>query len=263
MVNSNYKIVFFGSGPYVSRIIEIIKNNFDVVRVVSSHEKLDKQLTEELNSYNVQVAVLASFGKIISNEVLNLFPLGIINIHPSLLPEYRGPTPVQTALLDGKEKTGVSIMKIDNEVDHGPILAQAEYKIEEKDTTESLYNKLFEIGANLLVDILPKYISGDLKPIDQNHSKATYTANQLSRESGFIDLNNEPLTMNYQLNNMIHAYYPWPGVWFKAAINGKEKIVKLFPEGKIQVEGKNIMNLKDFANGYPEGKEIITKLGLN
>lgn len=259
------KIVFFGSGPYVDGIIEILKREFDVVRIVSSKEKFTEELFNELRSYDVKVAILASFGQIIPSTVLNMFPLGIINIHPSLLPKYRGPTPVQTAILNGDQSTGVSIMKLDEQVDHGPILAQIEAKIEQNDTSESLYTRLFELGANEIVKMLPKYISGDLKLSEQNHANATFTEH-LTRKSGEINL--DELRSNEELDRMIRAYYPWPGVWFIARspmnANSKlnNKVVKLLPEGKIQVEGKNAMPMKDFLNGYPEGKEILEKLNL-
>lgn len=255
------KIVFFGAGPYVSQIIDILGREFEIVRIVKSDEKLNSELFEELKNTGAKVAVLASFGKIIPDELLNLFEFGILNIHPSLLPKFRGPTPVQSAIPAGETMTGVSIMKLDNEVDHGPILAQIDEKIAPSDTSETLYKRLFELGANLLATVIPKYISGDLKPFEQNHDLATYTK-PLTRESGFIDIN-EQTANSKQLNRKVRAYFPWPGVWFKTKLNGNEKIIKLLPDSKIQVEGKNVMMVKDFINGYSEGKEILEKLGLN
>lgn len=261
------KIVFFGAGPYVGQIIEILGESFDIVRIVKSDEILDQKLFDDLKSSGARVAVLASFGKIIPDKLLNLFEFGIINLHPSLLPKYRGTTPIQSAIYAGEKITGISIMKLDTEMDHGPILAQIQEEIKPEDTSQSLYLRTFKLGAEALVEILPKYISGELKPTEQDHSQATYTK-PLTRDSGFIDIN-EPPTPNRQLQNMIRAYYPWPGVWFKFRSKIKDqgskldgKIIKLLPENKIQVEGKNIMSYKDFANGYPEGNEIINKLGL-
>jgi methionyl-tRNA formyltransferase len=252
------KIVFFGAGPYVDLILDVIKQKFDVALVVS---KLNESSIDEIKKTGARVAVLASFGQIVTEEAMSLFPLGIINIHPSLLPQYRGATPVQTAILNGSTDSGVSIMKLDDKLDHGPILAQEVISIEQNDTTESLYKRAFEKGANLLTDVLPRYISGELKPNPQDNSKATFTAKELTRESGFIDINESP--EKEQLDRMIRAYYPWPGVWFKTELNGNVKIIKLFPGNKIQVEGKNIMLIKDFTNGYPEGNIILKKLNLN
>ncbi len=274
------KIVFFGAGPYVIPVIEALSKNFELVMVVTSEpqgptisycqsnkinyvfvKNSSEILKHEAEFKDISVAALAYFGIIVSGEVLKLFPLGIINIHPSLLPAYRGPTPGQAALLNGDKTTGVSIMKIDSKVDHGPTLSQVEEKIEPQDDSETLYARLFKIGANLLVKTIPKYISGELKPKEQDHSRATYTERDLKRESGLIKLDESPNIE--RLDRMIRAYYPWPGVWFKAKLNGSERIVKLLPNQKIQVEGKSVMSLKDFGNGYPEGKEILDKLHLN
>jgi len=275
-------VVFFGAGPYVSRIVEVLMREFEVYVFTTENgqkdplilycanssipytsiNKFDQKIIANIKKIGAKIAVLASFGLIVPTEVLEIFPLGIINIHPSLLPKYRGPTPVQSTILAGEKTTGVSIIELDEEVDHGPILTQIEEKIEPNDTSETLYRRLFQKGAELLSGILPKYIAGELKPVEQNHSRATFT-DRLTRQSGLIDLN-QPLNAKRQtLDRMIRAYFPWPGVWFRAKLNGVERTVKLFPEGRIQVEGKSVMSLKDFANGYPEAKNIISKLNLS
>ncbi len=295
MINNKYhKVVFFGAGPYVSRIVETLKENFEVYVFTTETEqnqpvilycsskhiqcvsitKFDHKVVEYLEKIGARIAVLAYFGLIVPKDVLDFFELGIINVHPSLLPKYRGATPGQAAILNGDSVTGVSIIKLDEQVDHGAILAQVQEKIKPNDTSETLYERLFQKGAELLSKTLPKYISGDLKPSEQNHSKATFTE-RLTRESGFIDLSQKPIANSHpstslrasQLNRMIRAYHPWPGVWFRVNLKLKTensklqgKIIKLLPEGKIQVEGKNVMKLSDFANGYPEAEEIIKKL---
>lgn len=287
------RIVFFGAGSYVSRIVESLKKEFKVYIFTTEIEensafilyckhsnisyisvkKFDQQIINDIKEIGAKIAVLAYFGLIVPKEVLELFPLGIINVHPSLLPKYRGATPGQAAILAGDKITGVSIIKLDEEVDHGPILAQIEEKIEPRDTSETLYARLFQKGADLLSQVLPKYIAGEIKPIEQDHSKATMT-DRLTRESGFIDLTKPPSST--QLDRMIRAYYPWPGVWFRIPVslrpltprgergsNLRGKIIKLFPEDKIQVESKNVMKLSDFVNGYPEGHEILERLALS
>ncbi|OGH19620.1 MAG: hypothetical protein A2868_01750 [Candidatus Levybacteria bacterium RIFCSPHIGHO2_01_FULL_40_15b] len=276
------KIVFFGAGPYVSRTVEVLNKKLEVYVFTTetsrndplllycihsniphfSINKFDQKIIRDIKKIGAKIAVLASFGLIVPNDVLDLFDLGIINIHPSLLPKFRGPTPVQAAILAGKDSTGVSIIKLDEEVDHGPILTQIEEKIQPNDTSETLYKRMFERGAELLLEVLPKYIAGELKPAEQDHSKASFT-DRLTRQSGFIDVNHPPLATRQLLNRMIRAYYPWPGVWFRAKLNGVERIIKLFPEGLIQVEGKNVMKLSDFANGYPEGRLILSRLSLS
>ncbi len=274
------KVVFFGAGSYIVPVIETLARESKLSLVVTTEtgqndplisylknmdinyvsiKNFDQSVIGEVKKINARIAVLAYFGLIVPKKALDLFPLGIINVHPSLLPKYRGATPGQTAILNGGTITGVSIIKLDEEVDHGPILAQASEPIELNDTSETLYRKLFKIGAELLSETLPKYISGEIKPVEQKHSKATFT-DRLTRESGQIDINKVP--NSEQLDRMIRAYYPWPTVWFKTILNGRELLVRLLPEQKIQVEGKNIMNLRDFANGYPEGRLLLEKLSF-
>ena len=284
-------VVFFGSSKFVIPIIEVLRKNFDL-KLVLTTEKLPSKVPqgEALRSYPVvnycienkipylsvsslsdpnlkfkienlklKIAVLADFGLIIPQQILNIFPMGIINIHPSLLPKYRGPTPVQTAILNGEKVTGVSIMKLDNEIDHGPILGQEKEEILDADTSESLYKRLFEKGANLLLEVLPKYLNENLEPIPQNHQEATFT-NHLTRQSGFLDFEKFKIKNSIKIKNLklkIRAYAPWPGVWANLMINGKVLRIKFLPEEKIQVEGKKPMSYKDFINGYPDAAKNL------
>jgi methionyl-tRNA formyltransferase len=272
------KIVFFGSSGYVIPIIKELKKNFDLSLVVTT-EKTDGTVPYFCGQNNIQflsvsnfknestknsiinikapIAVVADFGLIIPEGILNAFPKGIINIHPSLLPKYRGPTPVQTAILNGDKITGVSIMKLDKEVDHGPLLGREEDKILDTDTSRSLYKRLFDKGSLLLVKLLNLYLKEDLRLTTQKHEKATF-CKTLKREDGFIDIFNPP--SKEVIGRMIRAYFPWPGVWFKTKLNGTEKIIKLLPGQRIQVESKNPMTYKDFQNGYPGVEEILGKL---
>jgi methionyl-tRNA formyltransferase len=268
------KTIFFGSSGYVVPIIEVLKNNFELSLVITTEKsqgtvpsfciknkipylsigQFSNSTIQQLQRIKAPVAVLADFGLIIPEEILNAFPKGIINLHPSLLPKYRGPTPVQTAILKGEKTTGISIIKLDKEIDHGPILGQEKEEILSNDTAETLYKKLFEKGASLLSNVLNKYFNDNLKLIAQEHDKATFTK-PLTRRDGFIDMSSSLEIKNLKLK--IRAYYPWPGVWFKTKLNNTEKIIKLLPGDKLQVEGKKPMSYKDFLNGYPEAKEII------
>lgn len=279
--SNNIKLVFFGSSKHVLPIIEALRKNFDPVLVVTTEEnpsdpiphfcnknKIKYISVTSLNSsivsgqlsiVNCQLAVLAYFGLIIPQKVLKIFSKGIINIHPSLLPKYRGPTPVQNVILNGERITGVSTIKLDDKIDHGPILAQKEEKILEDDTADTLYARLFKIGADLIYQNIKQYIKGDLKPQQQDHSKATLTK-LLQKNDGLINFDSPPSPV--KIDRMIRAFYPWPGAFFKYKFDDKEKIIKLLPENKIQVEGKNLMSYKDFMNGYKEGKEILRKLNL-
>ena len=282
------KIVFFGSSRYVIPIIEVLKKNFDLSLVITTEQNPSNPIphfcnknkikyisvtslnnsivNDQLSMVNCQLAILADFGLIIPKRVLKIFQKGIINIHPSLLPKYRGPTPVQNAILNGENMTGISIIKLDDKVDHGPILAQKEEKILEDDTADTLYARLFEIGADLIYQNIKHYIKGYLKPRQQIHSKATFTK-LLQKNDGLINLDNPPSPI--KIARMIRAYHPWPGVWTKLQIvagstrgGDVQKIIKFLPEQKIQVEGKNPVSYKDFTNGYSKGKDILEKLKL-
>lgn len=282
------KVIFFGASKFVIPILQILRTNFDLTLVLTT----EKEKTEAVPSYCLQhnikffstkklseptirytlhtirspLAVLAYFGLILPKEVLDIFPMGVINIHPSMLPKYRGPTPVQTTILNGDTETGVTIIKLDEQVDHGPILAQKKEPVLPDDTTESLHHRLFTTGASLCSDVLIRHYKGELSLIEQDHSKATFTEH-LTRENGFFDSNNPP--SKETLDKMIRAYYPWPGVWTRVIVGSdlvqgrtlqKEKIVKLLPNKMIQVEGKKPMSYKDFINGYPKMKSTLQKL---
>jgi methionyl-tRNA formyltransferase len=164
------------------------------------------------------------------------------------LPKYRGPTPVQNAILNGDTETGVTIIKLDKYLDHGPVLAQVKETIRENDTAKSLYERLFKIGGQLLIKTLGRYENTQSMFVVQNHENATFTK-ALTRDDGFLDLKNIYEAKEF-FEKMIRAYYPWPGVWTKSMIGDKLLLVKFLPEKRIQVEGKNEMGYKDFINGY-------------
>ncbi|MDE2025134.1 MAG: methionyl-tRNA formyltransferase [Patescibacteria group bacterium] len=273
--------VFFGSSRYVLPVIERLNVEFDLTLVITTEQKetdavpafcIEKNIPymsvtsvknetfiQELKKLVCPVAVLADFGLIVSNELINVFPKGIVNIHPSLLPQYRGPTPGQSAILSGKQETGVSVMLIDEQIDHGPLLAQEKTPIEPSDTADTLYARLFIIGSVLISNSLRSYLENTLTLIPQDDAAATFTK-ILTRQDGFIDSSFLPTHEKLQL--MIRAYYPWPGVWTKLNLFGTEKIVKLLPNKILQVEGKKPMTAKDFLNGYPETRELLKKLNF-
>lgn len=157
---------------------------------------------------NAQVAVLAEYGNIIPERIIDAFPLGIINVHPSLLPKYRGATPVQSALVHGETETGVTIMKLDAGMDTGPILAQKTYPIDPSDTYETLFSALASLGASLLLETLPNYLSGKVKPKKQHHADAT-VCRMLTRDDGRVDWNKSAR----EIYNQWRGLTPWPGLW--------------------------------------------------
>lgn len=271
------KIIFFGSSSYVLPIIEVLRKNFDLKLVITTEKNptdavpvfcqqkkieflsvsnlANQIINNKLSIINAKLAILADFGLIIPQSILNIFPMGIINVHPSLLPKYRGPTPVQTAILNGEKITGVSIIKLDEEIDHGPILAQEKEEILDTDTSEILYKRLFTKGANLLPKILTSYLNGSLIPTTQNHAKATLTKS-LTRQSGYVEISDKEQEIS-RIKRKIRAYHPWPGMWIMLRIANRDVRIKFLPENKIQVEGKKPMNYKDFLNGYPAAKELL------
>lgn len=267
------KTIFFGGSSFVIPIINVLKANFGLQYVVVKNENdplinycllnnIDFEINSNLKygkkepwekdtqifSKKADVGIVADYGVYIPKDVSSFYPKGILNIHPSLLPKYRGPTPAQSAILSSEAKTGVTIIKIDSQIDHGPILAQKEYEIEKTETSFDLLKKLFNQGASLLEDTLPKYLSRNLIPKPQDDSKATFTR-IFTKNDGLIDIENLPNIE--KLDNMIKAFYPWPGVWTKTNVGKQnEKIVKFLPGNLIQVEGKKEMSYKDFLNGY-------------
>ncbi|KAA0205517.1 methionyl-tRNA formyltransferase [Candidatus Uhrbacteria bacterium] len=163
-----------------------------------------------LQSVGGECAVVASYGQIIPQRVLDLYSKGMVNVHASLLPEYRGASPINAAIRDGRDETGVTIMLMDAKMDHGPILAMAAEPIREDDTTATLTPRLADLGASLLLAVLPGYLEGSIKPIEQDHDKATFVK-LLSREDGKL----EPTKPAVELERLVRAMDPWPGTYLE------------------------------------------------
>lgn len=204
-----------------------------------------------------ELFVLAAYGNILSKELVEMPPKGVLNVHPSLLPKYRGPSPERGALLNGDAKTGVTVMLMDEQVDHGPILAQEEFVIPKDITHEELHVKLGEIGGELLVKTIPAWIQGKIVSTKQDHSKATYTK-KLSREDGEIDWSQPPEYIERQ----VRAFTRWPGA-FTFWKGKRVKILKThIKEGKLvidelQLEGKKPTSLREFLLGHKDFLESI------
>lgn len=190
-----------------------------------------------LKTLNMDVAVLASFGQIIPQRIIDLYPHGIINIHPSLLPKYRGPAPIAAPIKQGDSITGVSIMKLDALMDHGPLLGQIEERIGLDDTAASLEQRLSKISATILPNILFQYVNGEIQPKDQDHTQAT-TVKMLSREDGLIDWN----AFAQEIERTVRAYTPWPGTY--TMVDGKRlKIFETKIGGQVnQLAGAKIVD---------------------
>lgn len=182
---------------------------------------------ESLAQLSPDVIVVAALGKILPPEVLTIPPFGCINLHPSLLPRHRGPSPIPAAILAGDEWTGVSIMLMDKGVDSGPILSQRRVAIEPQDTTESLTEKLARVGAQLLEETLPLWLSGSLTPQPQPEEGATFTK-LLSKEEGEIDWHLGAV----EIWRRVRAFHPWPGCY----THWQGKVLKVLEATPLPVE---------------------------
>ena len=165
-----------------------------------------QDIEDKLRVLKPEIGVLVAYGKIVPESTIGLFPKGIINVHPSLLPEYRGSSPIEQAILHGDAKTGVSIMQLAKEMDAGPVYASKEVPLRNDDSQTSFYPKLGLIGSELLLEVLPGILSGTLVPRPQDSSKATY-APLLSKENGYIDWDKESADA---ILRKIRAFDRWP-----------------------------------------------------
>ncbi|MCS7207596.1 MAG: methionyl-tRNA formyltransferase [Dehalococcoidia bacterium] len=163
---------------------------------------------ETLRRLAPQVIIVAAYGKLLPPEVLAIPPLGCLNLHPSLLPKYRGPSPVATAILNGDAVTGITLMLLDPGMDTGPILAQVEEPIRDEDTTRTLTERLFRRGASLLVQTLERWARGEISPRPQDPTQAS-TTRLLTKEDGWLDFTQSAV----QLWRAVRAYDPWPGTF--------------------------------------------------
>jgi len=303
--NKDIKIIFMGSSDFsVPIFLELIKQ-FNVVGLVTEVDKPagrkkqivsppTKLIAEEhsipcfqpsslknpeflakLKNLNADLVVVASYGKILPPAALNLAPNGCINIHPSLLPKYRGASPIQTALLKGEEETGVSIILMDQGMDTGDILAQESCAIDPNDYYLSLSYKLAELSVKLLIKNLPIYLNQCIKLRIQKDDDATYCY-QIKKTDGKIDWNKKAQS----IHNQLRAFAKWPGAY---AMFNKRKldILRAFPVKlevqrelkngevimqdsniyvkcgedflqliEVKVEGKQACKINDFINGY-------------
>ncbi len=294
------KLIFFGTQSWSAELLESLTTDsfFQVVGVVTQPDKPSgrfqvslsspiKQMAKtlglslfqplklndpaflaQIKTLQAPLAVVIAFGRLIPKSLLTHFPFGFINVHPSLLPLLRGPSPVPAAILAGETKSGVSIIQIDTEMDHGPLLAQKEIPIAPEETTQSFMQKVVKESRPFLIDTLKAYANGWLSPIAQNHEKATY-CQRLTKNDGYIDWN-KPANI---IHRAIRAYQPWPGTWTSAQINGKTwrlKILKARPldnktphpcgfffvsEGKLLISAQNSM--LEILTLQPEGKKAM------
>lgn len=299
------KIVFFGTSNVALPVLETLFRHHDVAAVVTQPDKKvgrkreiqespvsvlanemhipllkpetvkgNDVLRVQLESIQADVFIVVSYGKILPAEIIGMPRLKTLNVHFSLLPKYRGSSPIQQALLNGDTKTGTTIFVLDEAMDHGPILAQQEAGIDSDDNFITLSEKMAHASAKLLMDVLPRYESGEIKPIAQDDSQAT-SAPIITKADGKINWQKPAV----EIYNQFRAFYPWPGIW--TTWNGKQiKILNcaaasaslptqeapgtVLDNGLVacgnatgleistlQLEGKNEVGILDFLNGYP------------
>ncbi len=245
--------------PYIKTWAQL--KGIDVFQPTSLKE-LDN--SSPLHRTQFDFFVVASYGKIIPEDILALPTHGVLNVHPSLLPKYRGPSPIESTLLDGEMTTGVTIMKLDKEMDHGPILIQNSFMISPLENAGTLEVRCGQMGGELLTSILPHYLEGTLVPKEQDHSKATI-CKKITKELGLIDL-----TDNIDVvRRKFRALTPWPGLYFFITHNSKQVRVKineidLVTEKEerqakdyflsVTPEGKKQMDFGSFCRGYLQEK---------
>lgn len=209
LLSKNYQILMVTTltdnySPFGPSALEAAQErNLEII--YSKKPRTDLALIQRLKEFAASVAILISFNAIISKEIIDIFPLGIINLHPSLLPKYRGPDPITPPILNGDKTTGLSLMILDEQMDHGPILAQEEIDLDPNMTHSKLRQILAERGAILISNILPEYLAGQIKPEEQTHEAATFSK-KLTREDGKIDW----FKSAKEIERKIRAYEVWP-----------------------------------------------------
>jgi methionyl-tRNA formyltransferase len=220
-----------------------------ILPVIQPRKLSEPEAIENLRHWAPDLIVVAAFSQILRTEVLSLPHFGCVNVHASLLPRWRGAAPIQAAILNGDEQTGITIMLMDPGIDTGPIISQESIPISKEDTAGTLSSKLSELGAKLLIDSLPGYLDGTLLPQPQDGSLATF-APMLKKESGLLDFKQSSV----DLERKIRAFNPWPGTY----TFWKEQILKIHRAHAIQSSlepvGKRIV--------YQEFPAIITSQGI-
>jgi len=229
-----------------------IENKIDFLQPEKLDEKFNLEIgncppaspCEARRAGKLEIGVVASYGKILPAKILASFPKGALNVHPSLLPKYRGASPIQAQILNDEKKVGITIILMDEKMDNGPILASLEFPNEILDSIK-LSEKLATEGGKLLAETIPKWLAGEIKPIPQDNSQATF-CQKITKEDGLIDLNGD----SRQNFLKIQAFAGWPGAYFFVEQNGKKirmKITKAsFSDGKLKIESV-----------IPEGKKEV------
>lgn len=270
-------IVFFGSGPVAAQSLELLAQSFTIESVITkprpSHHRGPVPVLEVAQRLNLptievagkdhlsnriaetkfksNVAVLIDFGIIVGQDVIDAFPLGIVNSHFSLLPEWRGADPISFAILSGQKVTGVSLMLLVQKMDEGPLLAQGDYDIELDETTPSLTENLIQLSYTMLCEVLPAYIAGSIQPLPQevaaaespNSLRVSYS-HKLTKEDGVLDWR-KPAEV---LEREVRAFHGWPKS--RTELAGQQVVItKAHIEVSESQPGQLIFGAKSLAIG--------------
>ncbi len=273
-------IVFFGSDEFSGEVLSgLINSGLSVVAVVTETDKRagrgdttvaplvkklankleipviqpenKEEITSVLKQLKPDLVVLASYGKILPEEALEVPVYGALNVHPSLLPKYRGATPLQSAILSGEKETGVTIMKMNTGVDTGEIVSQTATRIADDETFTSLRKRLSIIGSQLLIKSIPSYLSGQAS-LQLQGSDSTQTR-KLVKEMGEIDWNES----SEQIDRQIRALNPWPGTFTFIGDKRLKILEAVLIDNRlelkvVQLEGRNPTNWSEFVRGYEQ-----------
>lgn len=279
------KIIFFGSSKHSLTVLQkLIDKNYQIAALITKTDKIESTAVSDfaykrgipviktssftpaiikaILNYRPDLLIAAYYGLKIPLEIIKKAKFGGLNIHPSLLPQYRGAAPAEWAILKGEKETGVTILTLARDFDCGKILIQSQEPILATDTSEDLYKRLFEKGADLLVKILPDFLRREVQLKIQDETKASF-APKLRREDGKIDWQKKLA----EIERQIRAFYPWPGTFtfVKLAANQplkRLKIIKAHLEkgelvfDQVQLEGKKPVSFKQFKEGYPNFRLI-------
>lgn len=229
-----------------------IQHNIPVI----TPDKLDVREIESYSDSRFDFFVVASYGKIIAQKILDIPAHGCLNVHPSLLPEYRGASPIETAILNDTKNTGVTIMLMDAQMDHGPILAQQTHTFTDwPQTKKEVHDTLATLGGTMLAETISPFLAGEIEPKVQDHTQATFTK-MIRKEDGQITLSDADRTTYLKYL----ALTPWPGLFFFIEKQNRQIRVKIesahfdsengFVIDTVIPEGKNSMSFESFRNGY-------------
>lgn len=267
MLNSKeYPFILFGSeplGPVVLRTLEMA--DCPPTLYLSDKKLTTDECIELVESHKISFILVAGYGKILKQPLLDSVAGQVINIHPSLLPAYRGPAPVIQTILEGEEETGVTVIELDAEVDHGPILAQETLRLRGNETPSELYEVLGDRGTRLFLDVIEDYLQDDLELLPQQHDLATFT-HFVRKDDGLLSPKHEDAL---SMERKVRAYAGWPSAWLmrgdtrlivhKAHVDGDNNLVL----DEVQPENGKRMDLAAYAAGQRlKPTELYRQLGL-